>query len=90
MADRQLYGGTMDNFAGSMAEEIEKAFTAVRAEEGKDPVPPENRDDLRLLYIAIARGVINHLKASEQAFAVTVNGTNPASGFPTIGVRPSP
>jgi hypothetical protein len=34
--------------------------------------------------------VINHLKANEQAFAVNVDGTHPASGFPTIGVKPSP
>ena len=87
---QQLYGGTMDRFVGSMAEEIEKAFTAVRIEAGKDPVPPESRDDLRLLYIAIARGVINHMKEKERAFAVNVNGRNRASGFPTIKVRPSP
>jgi hypothetical protein len=86
----QLYGGTMASFADSMAEEIEKAFTAVRTENGKDPVPAANRDDLRLLYIAIARGVINHMKKKEQAFAVSVNGTNPATGFPAIQVKPSP
>jgi hypothetical protein len=80
----------MASFGDSMAEEIEKAFTAVRAESGKDPVPAENRDDLRLLYIAIARGVINHLKKKEQAFSVSVDGTHPASGFPAIQVKPSP
>jgi hypothetical protein len=53
-------------------------------------VPKNSEEDLQLLFIAIARGVINHLKANEQAFAVNVDGTHPASGFPTIGVKPSP
>ena len=87
----QLYGGSLGAaFAGSMAAEIDAAFTAVRAQAGKDPLPEESTEDLQLLFIAIARGVITHLKANEQAFAVQVDGTHPASGFPTIGVKPSP
>jgi hypothetical protein len=87
----QLYGGSLGNaFAGSMAAEIDTAFTALRAQAGKPPVPDDSQEDLQLLFIAIARGVINHLKANEQAFAVNVDGTHPASGFPTIGVKPSP
>jgi hypothetical protein len=87
----QLYGGSPGSgLAGSMAAEIDAAFTALRAQAGKPPVPKNSEEDLQLLFIAIARGVINHLKANEQAFAVNVDGTHPASGFPTIGVKPSP
>ena len=87
----ELYGGSPGSgLAGSMAAEIEVAFATLRATAGRPPLPEDSVEDLQLLFIAIARGVINHLKANEQAFAVKVDGTYPASGFPTIGVKPSP
>ena len=68
----ELYGGTLANFADSMAEEIEKALNQVRGEAGLPPLAPGDRDR-RILFIAIARGMINHLKKHEAAFQVSVS-----------------
>jgi hypothetical protein len=86
----QLYAGTFNDFADSMAAEMEAALTAVLVERGRPAVPAANREDIQVLFISIARGVINHMKKKEQAFAVNVDGTHPASGFPSIQVKPSP
>jgi hypothetical protein len=67
----ELYGGTLANFADSMAEEIEKALNEVRVEAGLPDLPPGDRDR-RILFIAIARGVIHHMKKHEAAFQVSV------------------
>lgn len=75
MADA-LYGGSLNGFADSMAQEIEKALDEARIEAGFGPLPaPGNEDDLknrRVLFIAIARGVINHLAKHQQAFEISV------------------
>lgn len=69
-ADNQLYGGTIAAFADSMAEEIELAYNAVLAENGKKPLPAADAADRRMLFIAIARGVINHLQKKQKAVTV--------------------
>ncbi len=82
----QLYGGTLANFdsTDNMAKEIENAFAAVRLSAGiTDPLPSGARaNDMRMMFVAIATGVINHLKNNPKAFAVeatdgtiTVDGT---------------
>ncbi|MFQ5793432.1 MAG: hypothetical protein ACE5JP_00075 [Candidatus Bipolaricaulia bacterium] len=88
----ELYGGSLNEpqgqFENSMAGEIEKALNDLRAKEGMDPIPLGNRDR-RMLFIAIARGVINHLKNNEQAFQIHLeDGTHTHDGHPTIGVKP--
>ena len=76
----QLYGGTLADFttADNMAHEIELAYVAVRAANGiTDPLPSgSNAKDMRMMFIAIATGVINHLKNNPHAFAVQVHGGN--------------
>jgi hypothetical protein len=82
----QLYGGTLADFdsTDNMAKEIENAYKAVRVKAGiTDPLPSGPRaDDMRMMFVAIATGVINHLKNNAMAFAVeatdgtiTVDGT---------------
>jgi len=75
-SDNQLYGGKIDEFADSMAEEIEKAYSAVLAENGKAPLPSADPTDRRMLFIAISRGVINHLQKKQKAVKVKVAATN--------------
>ena len=67
-----LYGGSLKDFSDSMAEEIEIAYNAVLAEAGKNPLPDAGRQDRRMLFLAIARGVVNHLVKKEQAISVTL------------------
>jgi hypothetical protein len=77
----QLYGGTLGDFDSSdnMAKEIEMAFDCIRHADPpvgagiKQALPSgQNANDMRLLFIAIARGVIQHLVKNPAAFQVTV------------------
>lgn len=79
----QLYCGTLADFdtSDNMAKEIENAFAFIRSQ-----APPigagitqslpsgANAQDMRLLFIAIARGVIQHIVNNPQAFLVRVHG----------------
>lgn len=85
----ELYGGTIAAFADSMADEIEKALNQVRVEEGLAALTAGDRDR-RLLFIAIARGVINHLQKKQEAVAVTVTNGHTYHGHATISVRRPP
>ncbi len=73
----ELYGGGVDDgaYADSMAEEMEKALNQVRGEEDLLPLPAGDRDR-RMLFIAIARGVINHLEKKKQAFTIKEDGVD--------------
>ena len=69
-ADNALYGGSIADFADSMAQEIENAYNAVLLENGKQTLPTAGADDLRMLFIAISRGVINHLQKKQKAVTI--------------------
>lgn len=65
-----------DEYTNSMAEAMEKAFlNEWPGIMGSDP--PKTDNQVRLLFIAIAQGVIRHLKNNESSITVNV---------PTIGV----
>jgi hypothetical protein len=75
----------MGDFAGSLAQEIENAFRDVRLENGLDAPPAD--DDARMLYIAIGRGVVAHLRKNANSFTVHVGVTLPGDFHPTISTR---
>ena len=85
-ADNELWGGTIGEFADSMANEIEQAYQAVLAEEEKDPLPSQNKEDRRMLFIAIARGVINHLAKKQKAFQIQLPA-NPDNALVTPALK---
>lgn len=92
MAEVRLYAGSLAAFSGSMAQEIEKAMNELLIDDGKDPLPtadPEERDMRRRLFIAIARGVIRHIKDRQEAFVVAVDETLPDTFTPDIKVQGS-
>jgi hypothetical protein len=65
-----------------MANEIEIALNALS---GPLPTAPQKVvDDRRKLFIAISRGVINHLKNHQAAIHITLDGTNHVT---TLNVR---
>jgi hypothetical protein len=78
----ELYGGALADFdpdntlaqTNNMAQEIETAFNAARASVGiTQPLPSgPQAQDMRLLFLAIAHGVIQHLVKNPEAFQVTV------------------
>lgn len=58
----KLKAGTLDDFNNSMAAAIESAFELVWNDRMGAPLPNETRDDRRMMFVAIAQGVIRHLK----------------------------
>jgi hypothetical protein len=71
-AEDKLYGGSINDFADSMAQEIETAYSAVLVENGKAPLPSADPNDRRMLFIAISRGVINHMQKKQKAITVKI------------------
>src|SRR5688572_25156696 len=63
-----------DGWVGSMAEAMENAFLDEWPQVmGSAPKPtPDNQ--MRLMFIAVARGVVKHLHDNPQSFLVTTNG----------------
>ncbi len=90
----QLYGGTLGDFDSSdnMAKEIETAFAAMRVAAGiTQPLPSgSNAQDMRIMFLAIARGVIQHLANNPSAFQVQVSDGAIVStgGVNAISVHP--
>jgi hypothetical protein len=87
----QLYAGTLGDFDSSdnMAKEIENAFAAMRLAAGITlPLPSgSNARDMRIMFLAIARGVIQHLANNPEAFQVQVSG-GATGGVNAISVHP--
>lgn len=91
MADDRLWGGSLGDFAGSMAEEMEAAMNELLAHDSLQTLPTGDTQevrDRRRLFIAIARGVIRHLEDKEKAFQVRVEGGPfPRTFTPDVQVR---
>lgn len=69
-------GGIPAEFAGSMAQAMEQALNELLAAEGRPQVSTENTAetrDRRIMFVAIARGVVRHLLANQDAFDVAHN-----------------
>lgn len=82
----ELYAGTLNAFDNSMAKEIEDALAILMGP--LPPGPPKVVDDRRRLFIAIANGVINHLKDNEAAFEITYKfGIGTDKTIPDIKVK---
>jgi hypothetical protein len=67
-------------FAGSMAAAIESALNALLLAEGRPALPIDNSAetrDRRMLFVAIAQGVVNHLAAHHGAFVIRADDSTP-------------
>jgi hypothetical protein len=84
----ELYAGELVNWDSddSMAKAMEDALAALL---GPLPSAPQKVvDDRRKLFIAIANGVINHLRDRQEAFVITYNfGLGTDTTTPDIQVR---
>jgi hypothetical protein len=71
-----LHGGSLSDADGAdtMAAEIRKALVEARCEAGiTQPLPTgQNATDMNILFLAIARGVLNHLQKHPHAIQVKV------------------
>lgn len=95
----ELYAGSLSDFkdingdpidfavvVDSMTKEIEKALVALI---GPLPSAPQKLvDDRRVLFVAIANGVINHLKNKQAAVEITFDiGSGTVTATTDIKVR---
>ncbi len=84
----KLYAGNFNDFSDSMASEIETAFGELLQEKGKAPLDSKGQDDRRMLFIAIARGVVRHLQKKQTSFVIQIPaGGQAATVTPAIGTR---
>ena len=67
-----LLAGTKGTYTNSMADAIEKAFLAEWPKVMIDQPVPDSNDQMRLLFMAIAQGVVQHLVDHPEAFTITV------------------
>jgi hypothetical protein len=68
----QIKGGSVADFGGSMAEAIEQALQKEWQAVKGVALPQEGQEDRRLLFVAIARGVLNYLKAHQDEVLSTI------------------
>ena len=71
----ELKAGHVQDFSNSMAEAIETAMQQELMAVRGIPLPADGQDDRRLLFVAIARGVLQYLKnhESETLNSITLN-----------------
>ncbi|MGB5641152.1 MAG: hypothetical protein WBM63_18735, partial [Sedimenticolaceae bacterium] len=70
-----LKAGTVDDFNSSMAEAMEQALAQEYQKLKNEGLPDMGEDDRRMLFAAIAQGVVRHLKDNLTAFAISVETT---------------
>lgn len=81
-----LKAGTPSDLSGSMAEAIKTAFNNhYREVMGKDH--PESNKQMDLLCVAVAEGVINHLKAHPEAFVIKTKFNDETQYDATVEIR---
>ncbi len=73
MGNTLIPGGQVPDFAGSMAAAMEAALNNLLDGVGRPRVPTDNSDetrDRRVMFLAIAQGIVNHLVANQDAFRI--------------------
>lgn len=73
----ELKAGHVSDFSNSMAEAIETAMQQELMAVSGISLPAKGQDDRRLLFVAIARGVLQYLKdhENETLKSITLNRT---------------
>ncbi|HEY2160874.1 MAG TPA: hypothetical protein VGH24_06165 [Solirubrobacteraceae bacterium] len=77
-----LHAGTVANFSGSLAEQIETAFASELLAVKGVSLPDYAKQERRILFCAIAQGVLKYMAANPDAFEVqlTFTGSDPTGG----------
>lgn len=65
--------GTVADFASSMAAAMENAMAQEYQNLKGEPLPSVGAEDRRMLFVAVAQGVVKHLKERAEAMEVIVN-----------------
>ncbi len=79
-----LHAGTVANFSGSLAEQIENAFASeLNAVKGV-PLPDTGVQERRILMCAIAQGVLEYLAANPDGLQVNLTFSHGAPDGGTV------
>jgi hypothetical protein len=80
-----LKAGHVNDFADSMAESIEQAMQQELLLTEGIPLPSAGASDRRLLFVAIARGVLQYLKTHQaETFNSITFSVDPAAGVAPV------
>ena len=81
-----LKPGTKDDLVSSMAAAMESAFEAEWVKFKDGPPPAASRQDLRLMFIAIAQGVVKHLQDKAIEFRIESGFVKSSIGSGTVKI----
>jgi hypothetical protein len=79
---KPLPAGT-DGYTGSMAEAMELAFLEEWPNVMGNADLPAPNDQMKLMFIAIAKGVIRHINDNKASFKITTSGIGSPNGTVT-------
>jgi hypothetical protein len=82
MSEPKLKAGTVADFAGSMAEAIETAFNTEW--NNNKETPPASSDDRKILFAAIAQGILNYLKDNQNNMINSITFIDTTTNIETI------
>lgn len=71
-----LKPGTLQDISGSMADSMEQVFREALPSVVAGADPNKGDAERRLLFVAVAQGVVRHLAENHDAFKVEVNLSN--------------
>jgi hypothetical protein len=83
-----LNAGTTSSWEGSMAGAIEQAFLEEWPVLMKS-APPETNPQMKLLFLAVAKGIVRHLVANSDAFVIKLSGLDEGNSkaFVTVDIK---
>jgi len=67
-----MKAGTVTDFANSLAEAMDKALATEYLAVKGEPLPDMGEEDRRLMFVAIAQGLLRYLKDNSDAFELAV------------------
>jgi hypothetical protein len=73
MGNTLIPGAQVPGFANSMAAAMEAALNLLLDQVGRPRVPTDNSEetrDRRVMFLAIAQGIVDHLVANQDAFRI--------------------
>jgi hypothetical protein len=81
MASNNLYAGRLGDSPGtdSLAAYLEAAFDSIRVNDfGLEPLTPEGREERMMLFLGIAKGIVDYLADHAAAFVIDDHGDSQA------------
>ncbi len=75
-----LKAGTINDMTSSMAEAMEAAFLEEWPNAMGSQEKPTMNNQMRLMFVAMAKGVVRHIVANPDAFKVTIASANAGGG----------